>query len=158
MFKARRTAFLIISTLLSATGFADDAKFSNPDSESLPVVTLSAQTLLAGSKYGSRWPLFHPDEAIAYSDDWPPPIAELDFQDTGALVRASKLRNLSLLTLAEVGRSRLFLGVNEEGFVGLHFRAFPRYADERYAEVVRMPYLEDNKPDSELEQLEPESL
>jgi hypothetical protein len=73
------------------------------------------------------------------------------------LARVSKLRNLSLLTLAEIGQTRLFLGVNDEGLVGLHFNALPRDSDGRYLEVVRMPYLKENEPDDEVRQLGPES-
>ena len=157
MLKASWMALLIIGMLLSAAGFADDAKFSNTDGEPLPVVTLSVETLLAESEYASRWQLFHPVEAMAYSDDWPRPIADFDFQDASGLVRVSKLRSLSLLTLAEIGQTRLFLGVNKKGLVGLHFSAFPYYDDERHLDVVRMFYLKENEPDSEVEQLGSES-
>jgi hypothetical protein len=57
------------------------------------------------------------------------------------------------LTLAEIGQTRLFLGVDDDGFVGLHFCTLPRYGDERYLEVVRMPYLKKDEPDSKVEQL-----
>ncbi len=124
MLKASRMAQLFIGMLLSAAGFADDAKSSNTDGEPLPVVTLSVETLLAESGYASHWQLFHPVEAMTYSDDWPQPIADFDFQDASALIRVSKLRSLSLLTLAEFRQARLFLGVNEKGLVGLHFIAF----------------------------------
>ena len=157
MLKASWMAQLVIGMLLSAAGLADDAKSSNADGESLPAVTLSIETLLANSEHAPRWQLFHPVEAMAYSDDWPRPIADFDFQDASALARVSKLRSLSLLTLAEIGQTRLFLGVDEEGLVGLHFSAFLHYGDERYLELVRMPYLKETVPDSEIEQLGPES-
>lgn len=157
MLKANWMALLIIGMLLSAAGFADDAKSSNTDSEPLPVVTLSIETLLAESDYASRWQLFHPVEAKPYSSDWPRPIADFEFQDASAFGRVSRLRSLSLLTLAEIGQTRLFLGVNEEGLVGLHFNAIRHYGDEGYLEVVRMPYLKENEPDSEVEQLGPGS-
>ncbi len=157
MLKASRMAQLIIGMLLSAAGFADDAKSSNTDGEPLPVVTLSVEKLLAEPEYASRWQLLHRVEAMAYADDWPRPIADFDFQDASALARVSKLRSLSLLTLAEIGQTRLFLGVDDDGFVGLHFCTLPRYGDERYLEVVRMPYLKKDEPDSEVEQLGLES-
>jgi hypothetical protein len=138
--------------LLSAAGYADDAKLSNADGASLPEVTRSVAALLAESQYASRWRLYHPVDAMAYSDEWPRPIAEFNFQDDSALARVSKLRNLSLLTLAEVGQTRLFLGVNDDGLVGLHFKLFSRAGDERYLEVVRMPYLKKTGPDSEIRQ------
>lgn len=157
MLKASWMALLAIGMLLSAAGFADDAKSSNTGGEPLPVVTLSVEALLAELGHASRWQLFHPVEAMASSDDWPRPIADFDFQDSNALARVSKLRSLSFLTLAEIGQTRLFLGVNDDGLVGLHFSASTRYGDERYLEVLRMPYLKENEPDSEVERSAPES-
>lgn len=86
-----------------------------------------------------------------FADDQTQPMNNFDFQDSSILGRASKLRSLSFLTLAEPGKSRLFLGVNEDGLVGLHFRAFSSHRDARYLELVRMPYLKNHKPDTETE-------
>ncbi len=147
--KASWMTLLTIGMLLSKAGFADDAKSSNTDSEPLPEVTLSVEALHAESGYTSRWQLFDSVEAMANSDDWPRAIADFDFQDDSALARVSKLRNLSLLTLVEIGQTRLFLGVNDDGLVGLHFSALPRDGGERYLEVVRMPYLKENEPDGQ---------
>lgn len=141
MIKASWMAPLAISMLWTATGFADDVQSSNTDDEPLPVVVLSVATMLAESAYPYRWQPFHPAEVTAYSDNRLLPIADFDFQDAGAFSRFSKLRSLSLLTVAQFGETRLFLGVNEEGLVGLHFDAFPHQGGERYLEVVRMPYL-----------------
>jgi len=146
--KASWMTLLTIGMLLSAAGFADDAKSSDTDGEPLPEVTLSVDAVHTELGYASRRHLFPSVEAMAYSNDWPRAIADLDFQDDSALARVSKLRNLSLLTLAEIGQTRLFLGVNDDGLVGLHFNAFPRDGGERYLEVVRMPYLKENEPDS----------
>ena len=140
---------LTIGMLLSAAGFADDAKSSNTDSEPLPEVTPSVEALHAELGYTSHRHSFDSVEAMAYSDDWPRAIADLDFQDDSALARVSKLRNLSLLTLVEIGQTRLFLGINDEGLLGLHFNAFPRDGDAHYLEVVRMPYLKEKEPDSQ---------
>jgi hypothetical protein len=141
MVKASWMALLTTGLLCSAAGFADDVQPSKTDDELLPVVTLSVETMLAESKYPSRWRTFHPAEATAYSDGLLQPIADLDFNDTGVLYRVSKLRGLSLLTLAEFGQTRMFLGVNDDGFVGLHFDTFQHNELDRYFEVIRMPYL-----------------
>ena len=147
--KASWMTLLTIGMLLSAAGFADDTKSSNTDSDPLSEVTLPVEALHAESGYTSRWHLFDSVEAMAYSDDWPRAIADFDFQDNSALARVSKLRNLSLLTLVEIGQTRLFLGVNDDGLVGLHFSALPRDGDAHYLEVVRMPYLKEKEPDSQ---------
>lgn len=145
MLKASWITPFTVGVLLSSAGFADDAKVSNTDAEPLPVATLSVESLLEEFGYGPRWQLSHPVEAMAYSDDWLPPIADFRFQDGSALARVSKLRGLSLLTLAEIGQTRVFLGVNDDGLVGLHFNAFSDNGDEHYLEVVRMPYLQENE-------------
>ena len=152
MNKVMWLVLLPIGMLLSAAGLADDTKSSSTGDEPLPEVTRSVDALLAESRYASRWQLYHPVEAVAYSNDWQRPIVDLNFHDDSALARVRKLRNLSLLTLAEVGQTRLFLGVNDDGLVGLHFNLFSRAGDERYLEVVRMPYLKKTGPDSEVRQ------
>ena len=99
-----------------------------------------------GPYYTTRWPSPLMDATLAYTDDWPYAIPSVDFQEDNALRRASKLRNLSLLTLAEFGQSRLFFGVNDDGLVGLHFKALTADSDLRYLEVARLSYLEDEEP------------
>jgi len=151
MHKASRMLFLLASTLLSATCPADDTKSSTKDSAALPEVTLSLEAIHEQWDYASRWRLPHPVEPIAYTRDWSQPTVKVDFYDSGALARVSKLRSFSLLTFAEIGRARLFLGVDDNGMVGLHMRAFHRVGDERYLEVVRMPYLKIDQPTNDTE-------
>lgn len=69
-------------------------------------------------------------------------LEDLEFEEGSALMRIARLKSLSLLTLGEFGQSRLFIGVNDEGFVGLHFNADVRRDDERYLELARMPYVQ----------------
>ena len=121
MLRANRMAFLIVGTLLSTAGLADDATISRVENQPASVKNLSLE------------------------------ISNLEFQDSGILGRASRLRSLSFLTLAEVGRSRLFLGVNKEGLVGLHFRAFSSNSSGRYLELARMPYLKNIELDTDTE-------
>ena len=69
---------------------------------------------------GWRWtPDVYPVEGIS-TYRLTPAIA---FEDANLLIRYRDARSLSLLTVAEFGRSRLFFGVNEDGLLGLHFRA-----------------------------------
>lgn len=151
MLKGSWMGLLIVSMLFSAAGLADDAKSPNAEDKALPMVAPSLKALPVTSEYAPRWQLSHPVETMVYSSDGSRPIANLDFQDSGAYARARKLRELSLLTLAEVGPTRLFLGVNRKGLVGIHFGALPRPGDERCLEFVRMPYLKNKQPDSEVE-------
>lgn len=148
MNKFRWVVLLPIGMLLSAAGLADDTKSSKTDDELLPTATHSVETLLAESQYASRWQLDYAVDAMAYSDDRQRPIADFNFRDGSAMARVKKLRNLSLLTLAEIGQTRVFLGVNDDGLVGLHFNLLSRASEERYLEVARMPYLKQDEPDS----------
>jgi hypothetical protein len=126
MLKTSRMMLLTIGMLLSVASFADDETLSSSDDESLPAVTLDVEVLLTESRYGTRWQVIHPIDALDYSDDWPRPIADLNFRQDSTLERLSGLRNLSLLTLAKVGRTRLYLGLNEDGLVGIHLNTAPR--------------------------------
>ena len=58
-----------------------------------------------------------------YTIEWRYDIDDLDFQDNSPLGRISRIRRLSLLTLAETPDSRFFLGVDSNGIFGLHFYA-----------------------------------
>jgi hypothetical protein len=151
MLKSGWMTLSIIGVLLSAAGFADDATSSAADDNALPLVTQSLAALPAELDTLSRWQLTQPVESIAFSSHWSGPIQNFEFQDSDALARVSKLRSLSLLTFAEFGQARLFLGVNDRGLVGIHFHAFPRHSDERYLEVARLPYLTKTKPGDEAE-------
>lgn len=158
MLKATWTAPLTIIMLYSATSFADEAKPSGTDREKLPTATVSVEAILAELELASRWQLSDSIEARAHVDNWPRPIADFKFQESSALARLSQLRSLSLLTLAEVGQTRLFLGVSQDGLLGLHISASNRYGKGRHLEVVRMPYLVENESDSGFASKRHESL
>ncbi len=126
-----RLVQLILGLLLSTNGFAGDAQF----------IDGNIQSLLAESRYAPRWQLYHPVDATVYPERWVRPIADIEFQDNSALGRISKLRNLSLLTLAESEQVRLFLGVSDDGLVGLHFIKIRGSGDERHLSLARVPWL-----------------
>lgn len=69
------------------------------------------------------------------------PMIDLELKEVPALKRISRLRNLSLLTLANKGQMRFFLGVNADGLVGLHITLLSRRDEGRIFEMLRMPYL-----------------
>jgi len=151
MLKAGWMVLLNISMLLPAAGFADDSKSPGTDSEPPPVLTVSKDASLTELKYASRWQLLPPAKATANSKDRIREIADLEFQNASALGHVRKLNSLSMLTLAEIGQNRLFLGVNEEGLVGLHFGNFSYHRDDGFLEVARMPYLKESSPTRDLE-------
>ena len=151
MHKASWMALLTLGMLLPAAAIADEKAHSSTDNEARPVETLSVDPLHTESLYPSRWQLSHSVAEIAYSDDWSQPIADFDFEDAGALTRVGKLQSLSLLTLAEVGQTRVYLGVNNKGLIGLHFNVFVRDLAGSSLEMARMPYLKKSEPDDEIE-------
>jgi len=78
---------------------------------------------------------------VALADSTESTLDKLEFQDSSTLGQARRIRSLSLLTLVEFKRSRLYIGVNKRGMLGLHFNAAIRSGD-RCLEVARMPYLQ----------------
>lgn len=128
---------------------ADEQEVRVDDSATTPGVTTPVDTryldaLNRGPYYSSTW-----SSSLIAADllndgtDWTYAMPSVDFLDNSTFGRAAKLRNLSLLTLAEVGKGRLFFGVNDDGLVGLHFKALTADSDLRYLEVARLPYLEE---------------
>jgi len=111
-------ALLCICLLLPAAGFADDSIDKLYD-------------------YQSRWRLSHPVDAPTYTDDWPRARRPFDLavDDGRSILRVTKIRSVSLLTLAGDERSKWFLGINEDGFVGIHFRGFTRNGAKRHFDV-----------------------
>lgn len=146
VYKARCIALLIFASLPPTAVFADEAKPAEVGSETLPTANVSFDTLLAEPKYASPWQLLPLTESTAKAENWSAPIADLHFQDASTMARVSRMRKLSLLTLAQSGQTRLFLGVNEDGVVGVHFSAFPVRGDDDYLELGRMPYLAKIEP------------
>lgn len=145
------SAFVMV---LPAAGFADEHHSPDVDGEPLPVTTRSAETLLAESVYAPHWWPLADSDIHTFSGDWPQPLSgfefTLRFQNTSALARVREVRSLSLLTLAEFGRTRFFLGVSNDGLLGLHFNAVARHNKQRYLEIIRMPYLKDAELEHQL--------
>lgn len=157
MLKASWMALLPVSMLLAAASLADDADGTDTDVEQRPLESRTATVSDAEWQFSYLWHLRYPGTATTYPNSWIDPIAELEFQDSSMYGRVSQLHNLSLLTLAEFGQKRLFLGVNADGLIGIHLNAFSRNDDGRYLEVVRMPYLKELDTDSDADQQAPEA-
>ena len=69
------------------------------------------------------------------------PMAPLQFQRSDTFGRMIRVRSVSLLTLSENRNSRLFFGVNSDGYLGFHLRG----SSDRHIEVARMPWLPRNR-------------
>lgn len=141
MCKAGRMLVITLAATLSLAAIADDATDEAVGQQPPAEVTASVEALLSSPEYAFGWALPSSLEPFPYSDTRLQPVADFSFQDSSALGRVSKLRYLSLFTLMETGQTRLFLGVNDDGLLGLHFNAVSEGRDERFLELVRMPYL-----------------
>lgn len=140
----------VLSTLLllSAAVSADESE-ATYSAASLPLTSsLTATAFLDELGHSSLWRLPEPVDLIALADLQPHPLNELHFEDSDLVSRLSKLRGLSVLTMAEVGSARLFFGVNDEGLVGLHFNTDAGDPGDVHVEVLRMPYLKDDSDDA----------
>ncbi len=148
-----RVGAVLSTLLLSSTVLADETADETADATeatytaaSLPITdSMSATALLDEPGHSSEWRLSEPVDLIALADPHPHPLNELHFEDSDLVSRLSKLRGLSMLTMAEVGPARLFFGVNDEGLVGLHFNTGASDPGDVHVEVLRMPYLDDDE-------------
>ena len=148
----RKATQMLVTTfcmLSPAVGFADDNIATEPGANQPVAEPQSVYAQHVDIVYSSRWRSYYPLDSVVFSDDLIQPneqVVVFDFQDNSLLARASKLRGLSLVTLASFGHSRVYLGVNHDGLVGLHFNSSPRHGNERYLELSRMPYLASAEP------------
>lgn len=140
MFKANWKALLITCLLLPAAATADDTASSVEQDEHDSEAITHAEALRALTEYRSRWQLSHPVETPAYSDSWPHSSSsfDIDVENGSSIMRVAKIRSLSLVTLAGDDRSKWFLGVNEDGIVGVHFRGFTRDGAKRHLDVASL--------------------
>ena len=141
-------ALLIVVALLPIAALADQSADTLTGDATLTPALLPTDGLQADLMRRPSWQIAYPDFAPNHASRWHQPLADFEFREGSALMRISKLRSLSLLTLAKFGKSRLFLGVNDDGFVGLHFNALSSGVDERYLEILRMPYIDEATGDS----------
>lgn len=138
---------LVLSLLLPAAVLADNAETVIKTSQASDLDSLSLRAYWQGSRHAADWQLSMLTEARYFPIDELQPFASLPFRDPGTFARVSKLRVLSFLTFAELGKARLFFGVNEHGLVGIHLGERPGLGDERSAEIARMPYLKNPRQD-----------
>jgi len=136
-----------VSVLLSMAALADDVP--PDDGEGLQEALRSVDELLDALEAASRWHLATSVDAAGPSYIAADPFYDISFQDNSSLARLGRLHSLSLLTLGELGSAQLFLGVNEDGLLGVHFNAFPRAGEEGLLELARMPYLDDENPEAD---------
>ena len=135
---------VVVGMLLSSAGLADDeaASVAEPNSSAPPSPSL--EKLLEESGYAPRWRLTPPAATAPYTSEWHHPLADFEFQDSSGLARIARLRTLSFLTLSKSRQARLFFGVNEDGLVGLHYRAVSGNNDAHDPGRDRTPYFSDS--------------
>ncbi len=142
MATARWMAFIFVGMLLSGAAAADGLDMASDHDVPSLGAQASVDDLIAASSYADRWQPVAAVEPIDIAASWPSGAPEIYFRDTAPAARFARLRNLSLVTLLDDGESRLFLGVNDRGVIGLHFGAFSHVSTGEILEILRMPYLE----------------
>ena len=127
MVKAIRLTLMLIGLLPHTVALADSTFSTDRARESSLQTSDTARITM---------PHRIPDARPSFST-----LDKLEFQDSSTMGRVRTIRSMSLLTLAEFKKSRLYLGVNKRGLLGLHFNTAIRSGD-RCLEVARMPYLQ----------------
>ena len=118
----------------------EDAPVADESTDTSPGVT-TIDELLEQTRYldAQSVPL-----AIGVAGDVPAgPAVDIAFEDNSMLGRLRRVRSLSILTLSEQRKSRLFLGVNKEGLLGLHFTASSDVQEEETVEFARLPEFDE---------------
>ena len=61
--------------------------------------------------------------------------------NASGLGKLMRVRSLSLLTLASAGKTRLFIGVSDDGIPGIHLARLSKKHKSRHVELGRLPFL-----------------
>jgi len=90
--------------------------------------------------YESRWQLSPSTDTATYLNvsSQSTTSFDVDVDDGSSILRVAKIRSLSLFTFAGDERSKWFFGINEEGYVGIHFRGFSRSGAKRHLDVASL--------------------
>ena len=136
-----RTAQVLIGILLWSAGLADDPE--QPDTDAAQPDPAAVEKLLAEPGYAPRWRLLPTPTAPAGALVEERSLDEVEFRDSGSLERVTKARSLSLLTLSRSRDATLFFGVNQEGYLGLHYQADSESGDESYLELRELTGSDD---------------
>lgn len=132
---------MISAVLASHPTLADDAALPEETSNTQATYSWSAAEFVNELETDAHLALLEPIDVVSLTDFPLHPLNDVHFETSDFLSRVSKLRGLSVLTMAEIGHARLFFGVNDDGLVGLHFNTSASDPDGRHIEVLRMPYL-----------------
>lgn len=110
-----RGIVLLTGLLLTGIAAADDSAVE---------LTPAAKAFIADLERSSTWELPPLAQTSYYSDEFLRPLPDIHFADNSLLARLSQLRRVSFYTFMQREDTRLFLGVNDEGLVGIHFNAY----------------------------------
>ena len=140
MHQLYRIILLLIGSLNMLAAFAADTD-ENDSAAFDSLFSIDNRLLLAGDAPQATLPTFSASHESS---------VEFKFHDSSAMGRIRNLRSLSLLTLAETERSRLFLGINKRGLFGFHFGHRAPDSGDRSLELARMPYLNSTAPEKSI--------
>ena len=134
----RWKTLLCCALLLPVTAAADDD--GKMESASTDTSAAPAETTWSLSGLESRWRLSHALITPTYTDYWPrsSTLFDVDVESDNSIMRVAQIRSLSFLTISGDERSKWFLGINEDGLVGIHFRGFSRSGARRHLDVATL--------------------
>lgn len=138
---ANRVLVTGLGILASVAGLADELESMDTSATVLPATIILTTSLSSESLWQSSYMLSEPDYTSPSADSQ----FDVEFKDSNTLKQLSKLRNLSLMTLSEKWNSQVFLGVNEDGLVGLHFTWLPRQNKDHILELAKLPHLREEE-------------
>ncbi len=138
MHRFRCKTLLCCALLLPVTATADDAAEPEPASSDATPTPVEIDWSIADLE--SRWRLSHAVMTPAYTDPWSrsSTLFDVDVDSDNSIMRVAQIRSLSFLTISGDERSKWFLGINEDGLVGIHFRGFSRSGARRHLDVATL--------------------
>ena len=134
----RCKTLLCCTLLLPMTAAADDGE--QPESASSDAPSTQTETVQSLAEFESRWRLSHAALTPNYTDAWPhsSTLFDVDVDSDDSILRVAQIRSLSFLTISGDERSKWFLGINEDGLVGIHFRGFSRSGARRHLDIATL--------------------
>lgn len=143
MRKARWITLSAIGLMLSTASAAEetDPGEATDTHSPLPAEVISGDDFFDELQRAWRWQAPPADPTFVYTDRTIEPLDDFEFREGSSIERVARIRSVSLLTLAEIGESRLFFGVNDSEMIGIHFGAVTRDDSERHLEMARVPWL-----------------
>ena len=141
MAKHARIALLVAACCVATPMCLADDEAPNADraTDPSPGVTTIDELLEATAYADGR---FVPTALGPAADAVAAPDIALEFEENGFIRQVIREKSLPFFTISNQRRSRLFLGINEDGYFGLHLIGKPEPSDRAKIDVALRPTTE----------------